>query len=133
MEHRHSKRVGTNLRLNLSKRGQEVRAGQVKDASRYGMFVETDPMDFRINQIVEIEYELPAVNGAELHHAFGFVIRKTLRGIGLELEGLDDSEEQSLSDLYEWTCAEKGAAQVTVKAKESRERFHQATPVLRVR
>lgn len=102
MDHRQSKRVATNLRLSLMRRGSRVVTGQVKNASLHGMFVVTNPDDLRINQVLEIEYTLPDAANDERHHVYAVVVRKNRYGVALELEGLNEEEEHRIAALYDW-------------------------------
>lgn len=102
MDHRQSKRVATNLRLSLMRRGSRMVTGRVKNASLHGMFVVTNPDDLRINQVLEIEYTLPDATNDERHHVYAVVVRKTRNGVALELEGLNEEEEHRIAALYDW-------------------------------
>ena len=71
MEHRLSKRIFGKLGLLVYKRGLPVATGQIRDASKRGLFIATDYTDLQLNQTVELEFRFPdepVLSWADLGH-----------------------------------------------------------------
>jgi len=99
MEHRQSIRTRGRLALLVYKRGLPVATGQVHDASRKGLFIATDYEDVDLNQSLEVEFQLSGQHPCQFRRLKGHVVRKSDRGLGLELEGLEINNPAVLSAL----------------------------------
>lgn len=90
MEHRLSKRVPGKLGLLVYKRGMPVATGQIRDASKQGLFIATDYTDVQLNQTVEIEFQFPERKEGRFRRLKAHVVRKSPKGLGVDFEGVDN-------------------------------------------
>ncbi|MGC8118915.1 PilZ domain-containing protein [Marinobacter sp. VGCF2001] len=98
MEHRLSQRVEGGLPILVYKRGVPVATGVIRDASRRGLFIDTDYADVRLNQTLELAFRLPG--RAEQGHCSlsAHVVRTDNRGLGVDFDGADN-DALSISEL----------------------------------
>ncbi|MCG7199672.1 PilZ domain-containing protein [Marinobacter pelagius] len=104
MEHRLSKRVPGKLSLLVYKRGMPVATGQVRNASRRGVFVSTDYDDVKLNQTLELELCYPEKTEKQLRRLKAHVIRKSPDGLGLDFDGADN-DALGISKLLNWLAS----------------------------
>ena len=101
MEHRLSKRVPGKLGLLVYKRGMPVATGQIRDASRNGLFIATDYSDVQLNQTLEIEFRFPDREEKQFRKLKAHVVRKSAKGLGVDFEGVDN-DSFTISSLLKW-------------------------------
>lgn len=101
MEHRLSKRVQGKLGLLVYKRGMPVASGQIRNASRRGLFIATDYGDVGLNQTVEVEYRLPDRRENPFRKLKAQVVRKADNGLGVDFDGIDN-DEFAIASLIHW-------------------------------
>ncbi len=101
MEHRLSKRVAGRLSILVYKRGMPVATGQVRNASRRGVFVSTDYDDVNLNQTLELELCYPEKTGKPLRRLNALVVRKSRNGLGLDFDG-GDNNALAITKLLDW-------------------------------
>ena len=101
MEHRLSKRVQGKLGLLVYKRGMPVATGQIRDASKRGLFIATDYTDVQLNQTVELEFRLPDTQEKRFRRLKAHVVRKSDRGLGVDFEGVEN-DSFTISSLINW-------------------------------
>ena len=83
MEHRYFSRVPIDVKMLIYRGGLPVATGRIRNASRVGLFVETDYGELRQHQKLECEFCL----GDEGRHRLGaHVSRRADAGVGLELD-----------------------------------------------
>ena len=102
MEHRHHSRVPVGLEMLSYRRGMPVATGRIRDASRGGVFVETDYAEVREHQSLEFEFRL--VTGAcacERHRVAAHVLRCARDGLALEVDEVDRGAAQALGTLLD--------------------------------
>jgi len=90
MEHRLSQRIEGQLPILVYKRGMPVGTGQIRDASRRGVFVTTEYNDVRLNQTLQLAFRLPemADNQQTLN---AHVVRRSEHGFGLDFDGAENN------------------------------------------
>lgn len=101
MEHRLSQRVQGKLGLLVYRRGMPVATGQIRDASKRGLFIATDYTDVQLNQILELEFRFPEKQEKQFRRLKAHVVRKSDDGIGLDFEGVDN-DGFAISALIQW-------------------------------
>lgn len=101
MEHRLSKRVQGKLGLLVYKRGMPVATGQIRDASKRGLFIATDYTDVQLNQTLELEFRFPEKQEKQFRRLTAHVVRKSEKGIGVDFEGVDN-DSFTVSSLLHW-------------------------------
>ncbi len=101
MEHRLSKRIHGKLGLLVYKRGMPVATGQVRDASKRGLFIATDYTDVQLNQTVELEFRIPDKQGKQFRKLKAHVVRKSDKGLGVDFEGVEN-DSFTISCLVQW-------------------------------
>ncbi len=101
MEHRLSKRIPGKLKLLIYRRGMPVATGQICDASRRGLFIDTDYLDIQLNQTLEIEVQCPEKSEKRFIRLKAFVVRKIDKGLGLDF-GEINGDASSISSLMHW-------------------------------
>lgn len=101
MEHRLSKRVQGKLGLLVYKRGMPVATGQIRDASKRGLFIATDYTDIQLNQTVELEFRFPDTQESRFRRLKAHVVRKSDRGLGVDFEGVEN-DSFTISSLLQW-------------------------------
>lgn len=97
MEHRLSERMSGRLALLVYRRGLPVASGQVRNASRNGLFIATDYRDIDLNQSLEVEFY--GMSG--FRRLKGHVVRKSRFGLGIELTGSDSNSSDVIDTLIE--------------------------------
>lgn len=108
MEHRLSKRVPGKLSILVYKRGMPVATGQVRNASRRGVFVSTDYDDVNLNQTLELELCYPEKTEKTLRRLKAHVVRKSAKGLGLDFDGADN-DALGISKLLNWLASHHAA------------------------
>ncbi|MAZ06829.1 PilZ domain-containing protein [Marinobacter sp. SS8-8] len=101
MEHRLSKRVHGKLSLLVYKRGMPVATGQVRNASKRGLFIATDYTDVQLNQTVELEFRFPDKQEKQARRLKAHVVRKSDKGLGVDFEGVENNSF-TVSSLIWW-------------------------------
>lgn len=101
MEHRLSKRVQGKLGLLVYKRGMPVATGQIRDASKRGLFIATDYTDVQLNQTVELEFRFPDKQEKQFRRLKAHVVRKSDRGLGVDFDGVEN-DSFIISSLLHW-------------------------------
>ncbi|KAA1171010.1 PilZ domain-containing protein [Marinobacter salinexigens] len=101
MEHRLSKRIPGKLGLLVYKRGMPVATGQIRDASKRGLFIATDYTDIQLNQVLEVEFRFPERDEKNFRRLRAHVVRKSDQGLGLDLEGVDN-DHFTVAALMQW-------------------------------
>jgi PilZ domain-containing protein len=101
MEHRLSKRVQGKLGLLVYKRGMPVATGQIRDASKRGLFIATDYTDIQLNQTVELEFRFPDAQENRFRRLKAHVVRKSDKGLGVDFEGVEN-DGFTISALIHW-------------------------------
>lgn len=101
MEHRLSKRVQGKLGLLVYKRGMPVATGQIRDASKRGLFIATDYTDVQLNQTLELEFRFPEKKEKQFRRLKAHVVRKSDKGIGVDFEGVEN-DGFTVSSLIHW-------------------------------
>jgi hypothetical protein len=101
MEHRLSKRVQGKLGLLVYKRGMPVATGQIRDASKRGLFIATDYTDIQLNQTVELEFRFPDTQEKRFRRLKAHVVRKSDKGLGVDFEGVDN-DGFTIASLMHW-------------------------------
>jgi len=101
MEHRLSKRVPGKLSILVYKRGMPVATGQVRNASRRGVFISTDYDDVNLNQTLELELCYPEKTEKPLRRLKAHVVRKSRNGLGLDFDGVEN-DALGISKLINW-------------------------------
>lgn len=101
MEHRLSKRIQGKLGLLVYKRGMPVATGQIRDASKQGLFIATDYTDVQLNQTLELEFRFPDKQEKRFRRLKAHVVRKSDLGIGVDFEGVDN-DGFTISSLMHW-------------------------------
>ncbi len=90
MEHRLSQRIEGQLPILVYKRGMPVGTGEIRDASRRGVFVTTDYSDVRLNQAIQLAFRLPELaDGQQTLNAY--VVRRSANGFGLDFDGAENN------------------------------------------
>lgn len=103
MEHRMSERKDGKLGLLVYKRGMPVATGQVRNASKQGLFIATDYTDVELNQTLELEFRFPDKRKEQFHRLKAHVIRKSDDGLGVDFEGMEaENDNFTLSSLIRW-------------------------------
>ncbi len=101
MEHRLSKRIQGKLGLLVYKRGMPVATGQIRDASKRGLFIATDYTDVQLNQTLELEFRFPHKQDTQFRRLTAHVVRKSEHGLGVDFEGVENDSFTVLS-LIQW-------------------------------
>lgn len=101
MEHRLSKRVQGKLGLLVYKRGMPVATGQIRDASKKGLFIATDYTDVQLNQTLELEFRFPDKEEKRFRRLKAHVVRKSDTGLGVDFEGVEN-DSFTVSSLIHW-------------------------------
>ncbi|MDY6840053.1 MAG: PilZ domain-containing protein [Pseudomonadota bacterium] len=101
MEHRLSKRIQGKLCLLVYKCGIPVATGQIRDASKHGLFIATDYTDVQLNQTVELEFRFPDAEEKRFRRLKAHVVRKSDLGLGVDFEGVDNVSF-TISSLIHW-------------------------------
>lgn len=101
MEHRLSKRIHGKLGLLVYKRGMPVATGQIRDASKRGLFIATDYTDVQLNQTLELEFRFPDKHEKQFRRLTAHVVRKSDKGIGVDFEGVEN-DSFTVSSLIQW-------------------------------
>lgn len=109
MEHRLSKRIPGKLSILVYKRGMPVATGQVRNASRRGVFISTDYDDVSLNQTLELELCYPEKTEKMLRRLKAHVVRKSAKGLGLDFDGADN-DALGISKLLNWLTGHQLAA-----------------------
>ncbi|MBW7469863.1 PilZ domain-containing protein [Marinobacter sp. M216] len=101
MEHRLSKRVPGKLGLLVYKRGMPVATGQIRDASKRGLFIATDYSDVQLNQTLEIEFRFPEREERHFRRLKAHVVRISDKGLGVDFDGVEN-DTFTISSLLHW-------------------------------
>ena len=101
MEHILSKRIQGKLGLLVYKRGMPVATGQIRDASKRGLFIATDYTDVQLNQTLELEFRFPHKQEKQFRRLTAHVVRKSANGLGVDFEGVDN-DSFTISSLIQW-------------------------------
>lgn len=101
MEHRLSKRIPGRLGLLVYKRGMPVATGQIRDASKRGLFIATDYTDVQLNQTVELEFRFPHKQEKQFRRLTAHVVRKSANGLGVDFEGVEN-DSFTVASLIQW-------------------------------
>lgn len=101
MEHRLSKRVQGKLGLLVYRRGMPVATGQIRDASKRGLFIATDYTDVQLNQTLELEFRFPDKQDKQFRRLKAHVVRKSDDGLGVDFEGVEN-DGFTLTSLIQW-------------------------------
>ncbi|GGY76985.1 PilZ domain-containing protein [Marinobacter zhanjiangensis] len=101
MEHRLSKRTDGKLGLLIYKRGMPVATGQIRDASKRGLFIATDHTDIQLNQTLEIEFRFPDKQQNQCRRLKAQVVRKTDNGLGVDFDGVEN-DDFTIAALVQW-------------------------------
>ncbi|MFN2359873.1 MAG: PilZ domain-containing protein [Marinobacter sp.] len=101
MEHRLSKRIEGKLGLLVYKRGMPVATGQIRDASKRGLFIATDYTDVQLNHTLELEFRLPDKQEKQFRKLKAHVVRKSDKGIGVDFEGVEN-DSFTISSMIQW-------------------------------
>jgi hypothetical protein len=101
MEHRLSKRILGKLGLLVYKRGLPVATGQIRDASKQGLFIATDYKDIQLDQTVELEFRFPDKKEKAFRRIRAHVVRKCEHGLGVDFEGVEN-DGFTISALLTW-------------------------------
>lgn len=100
MEHRKSPRIEGQLSILVYKRGLPVGTGQIRDASRRGVFIKTDYRDVRLNQPLQLAFQLPESRDSQ-HTLTGHVVRHSEHGFGLDFDSANN-DHQAIFQLILW-------------------------------
>jgi hypothetical protein len=107
MEHRYSQRVDVDLMASIYKRGVLLGTGRIKNGSRHGMYVETSVDEVNILQKLVLEVVIyPAPQDSRCYRLNTIVVRKSMEGLGLELEGIDDQDTSMMAELLSLVVAD---------------------------
>lgn len=108
MEHRCSRRIPLNINTLIYKYGVPVAMGRIKNGSGHGLYLETDYREVRELQKLELEVLLgqrpkgkEGRAGGGRYQISALVVRKSDFGYGLEMEILNDSGSQQLSEYIQ--------------------------------
>ncbi|SNB55765.1 PilZ domain-containing protein [Marinobacter sp. es.042] len=118
MEHRLSKRVQGKLGLLVYKRGMPVATGQIRDASKRGLFIATDYTDVQLNQTVELEFHFPDTQEKRFRRLKAHVVRKSDRGLGVDFEGVEN-DSFTISSLINWLKNHQMPVNFSVRRKQA--------------
>lgn len=100
MEHRCSERVDIDLRAAVYKRGLAVATGRIRNSSKQGLFLETRYCDVNLLQKLSIEVIVhPAPQQSERYEVQAIVVRKSVDGLGLELESIGGEDTFAMTQL----------------------------------
>ena len=100
MEHRLSQRVEGELPILVYKRGIPVATGEIKDASRRGLFIATGCDDVRLNQSIQLSFRFP--EQPHQHHTLkAHVVRCADNGLGVDFDSADN-DVKLIADLLLW-------------------------------
>lgn len=101
MEHRLSQRTPARLPILVYHKGLPVATGQVRNASRVGLFVATDYTDIGLNQTLELAFRYPGNQDHQRRRLKVHVVRKDAKGLGLDFSGLDNDSD-TIASLVDW-------------------------------
>ncbi|WP_024460194.1 hypothetical protein [Marinimicrobium sp. LS-A18] len=102
MEHRCSRRVSLNINTLIYKHGVPVAMGRIKNGSSHGLYLETDYQNVRELQKLELEVLLgDRVKGNRRCCVAALVVRKSMTGVGLEMEMLEEHGAKPLREFIE--------------------------------
>lgn len=101
MEHRLSQRTSGRLPILVYRKGLPIATGQVRNASRVGLYVATDYTDVPLNQTLELEFRYPDNKDHQRRRLRVHVVRKDDKGLGLDFAGLDNNG-LTISSLVDW-------------------------------
>lgn len=100
MEHRLSQRIDGPLPILVYKRGMPVGTGEIRDASRRGVFISTGYREIRLNQIIQLAFRLQELaDGQQTLNAH--VVRCSEKGFGLDFDGVENNA-RALFALFQW-------------------------------
>lgn len=98
-----SKRTDGKLSLLVYKRGMPVATGQVRNASKQGLFIATDYTDVQLNQTLELEFRFPDKQEKQFRRLKAHVIRKSANGLGVDFEGMEaENDSFTVNSLIHW-------------------------------
>lgn len=101
MERRYCNRVLANVKLIIYQGGLPVAIARVTDASKAGLFIETEFTDVKLNQSLDIELPLRLEHGL-CHFRFpARIVRRTSNGLALRVEGEHEQARKALFLLVE--------------------------------
>mgnify|MGYP003120696298 FL=1 len=101
MEHRLSQRTSGRLPILVYRKGLPIATGQVRNASRVGLYVATDYTEVPLNQTLELEFRYPGNTDHQRRRLKVHVVRKDDRGLGVDFAGLDN-DGFTISSLVDW-------------------------------
>ncbi len=102
MEHRCSRRIPLNINALIYKHGAPVAMGRIKNGSSHGLYLETDYQDVRELQKLELEVLLgERLKGDHHCRVAALVVRKSVTGLGLEMEMLEERGTKPLREFIE--------------------------------
>lgn len=101
MEHRLSQRFSGDLPILLYKRGIPVATGEVRNASRCGLFIATEYDDVRLNQAVKLGFRLAGDYSGRLYSLNAHVVRVDGEGVGVDLDATGN-DARTISELIIW-------------------------------
>lgn len=99
MEHRLSQRIEGQLPILVYRKGMPVGTGNIRDASRRGVFITTDYNDVRLNQTIELAFRLPESEALQTLNAH--VVRRSADGLGLDFDG-SENNTRAIFSLILW-------------------------------
>lgn len=102
MEHRCTERYGCNLSVIISKQGQVVAVGRIKNGSHLGVFVEADLTDIECGQQLSLKISAQKSNTGKLQNLSmrALVIHKTTQGFGAVLDVATQKQIDILKYCY---------------------------------
>ncbi|GGE73564.1 hypothetical protein GCM10011533_27470 [Streptosporangium jomthongense] len=109
MEHRLSKRIPGELKLLIYRRGMPVATGRIKDASKQGLFINTDYNDIQLNQMLEVEFRFPGNPDKQLCRIKAHVVRMADEGLGVDF-GETNRDALTISKLVRWLSEQRIAS-----------------------
>jgi hypothetical protein len=111
MEHRHHVRVPLALDMLIYRRGMPVATGRIRDASRGGVFIQTDYCELREYQNLEFEFQSRVLANGERQRVAGHVLRCEADGIALEIDDRDHAAVVAMGSLLGARVAPERAAE----------------------
>jgi PilZ domain len=125
MEHRYSERAETDIKVMSYKNGSHVVLGRVTNFSAHGFFIETDTKNLQFLQRLQIVL-VPNSNSSpnisnryEDLRYYGYVMRKTDEGIGVELESMSRESARALRSLCSSAAKKNTYTETTTNITEN--------------
>jgi hypothetical protein len=101
VERRHHLRVPIDIETLIYCSGLPVATGLIRNASRFGVLLETECQELHRHQPVQLEFRRSGESTDIRHRVTAHVLRRTIVGVGLEIDDADSVSTLVMASLVD--------------------------------